>query len=55
MLPATPLRSWIVWLPVLPAMSNVAPAAARSTPLDDATLPLPESASVPPLTVVRPA
>jgi hypothetical protein len=52
-LSATPLRSWMVWLPVLPVMSNVAFAAVRLT-LDDAMLPLPESASVPPLTVVTP-
>ena len=54
MLPATPPRSWIVWPPVLPAMSNVVPAAARSTPLDEAMLPPPESASVPALIVVTP-
>jgi hypothetical protein len=45
-LPATPLRSWIVWLP--PAeMSNPAPAPARASPLLDAIEPPDPSARVP--------
>ena len=51
--PATPDRSLIVVLPE-PDTSKVAPAAARSTPLDKASKPLPVSASVPALIVVAP-
>jgi hypothetical protein len=39
---------------VVPEMSNVLPALATLTWLDDAMLPLPLSASVPPLMVVVP-
>ena len=37
--PATPLRSWIVLLPVPAEMLKAAPAPARLTPLDMAMLP----------------
>ncbi|CAB4931845.1 unannotated protein [freshwater metagenome] len=53
--PATPVRSWIVRLPLAPDMSNFAPLAARLTPLDAAMLPFPESARVPALIVVASA
>ena len=39
---------------VVPDTSNVPAALARFTWLDDATLPVPLSASVPPLMVVAP-
>ena len=52
--PATPLRSWIVWPPLLAEMSKVTPVAASATPLDVAILPLPDSARVPPEIVVAP-
>jgi hypothetical protein len=45
--PATPDRSLIVWLMSLPEISNRAPTPARVTPLDEAMLPLPTTASTP--------
>jgi hypothetical protein len=51
---ATPLRSWIVWAPLLPETSKPAVASVRFTPVDAAMLPAPVSTSAPPLMVVAP-
>ena len=53
-LPATPDSVVTVAPDVVPEISKVAPALATLTPLDDAMLPMPESASVPALMVVAP-
>ena len=51
---ATPLSVVMVAPAVVPAMLNVPAAAAKLTWLDAAMLPVPLSASVPPLMVVTP-
>ena len=51
---ATPLSVLMVAPAVVPAMLNVPAAAATFTWLDAAMLPVPLSASVPPLIVVAP-
>ncbi len=52
--PATPVKSWIVWLPLAPEMSKVTPLAVRATLLNAEILLSPESANVPPEIVVVP-